>query len=537
MAGKEQSFDAQPWMKGALLLTAAAVVAKGLSALYKIPYQNITGDIGFYVYQQIYPLYGAAFVIGTFGFPLMLAKWRAGKAGLERSDAERLRFFFWTLMILHAAIALIITLSAPVIAWMIGDPALIVPLRFMGVPFLLIPFLAFGRGWFQGRGDAKPAALSQVAEQLVRVVVILMIAAAVMSVSGNPYHAGVSAGAGAFAGGAAGSLFLFRRYRRDPDAVSLHPFASQSGALFPKTWRRDITMFLVAGFYVSASAMALILFQAADALTVIPALTAGGIEATGAGEMKGIYDRSWPLVQFGAVVTTVFSYAAVPAVARAHEQGDQATVKKETTRALKIAAVFGSAAAIGMIAVMPALNPMMFTDNNGTGMLILMSSIVLSGSLFMTAAALLHAVDRAREAAFLLAGALALKLAATFAAVSVWGIAGAALASSAVFLLLAAGALQLLIKEGWLQLPNLAAVSRLSAALGLMAAAAVLIRIAAEALPLNERLAATAGALSASVAGALLFVFLIWRFKVFSFDEWVQLPKLGRWLPYPQKNQ
>lgn len=44
--------------KGAAILTAAALAAKLLSALYRVPYQNMVGDIGFYIYQQVYPIYG-----------------------------------------------------------------------------------------------------------------------------------------------------------------------------------------------------------------------------------------------------------------------------------------------------------------------------------------------------------------------------------------------------------------------------------------------------------------------------------------------
>ena len=42
-------------MQGALVLTAASFVAKLLSAVYRVPFQNLVGDEGFYVYQQYTP--------------------------------------------------------------------------------------------------------------------------------------------------------------------------------------------------------------------------------------------------------------------------------------------------------------------------------------------------------------------------------------------------------------------------------------------------------------------------------------------------
>ncbi|MQH18584.1 polysaccharide biosynthesis protein, partial [Escherichia coli] len=41
---------------GVVVLTAALIVIKILSAVYRIPYQNILGDTGLYAYQQVYPI-------------------------------------------------------------------------------------------------------------------------------------------------------------------------------------------------------------------------------------------------------------------------------------------------------------------------------------------------------------------------------------------------------------------------------------------------------------------------------------------------
>ena len=50
------------FIKGAAILGAGALISKLLGALYRIPYQNITGDLGYYVYTQVYPLYRALLI-------------------------------------------------------------------------------------------------------------------------------------------------------------------------------------------------------------------------------------------------------------------------------------------------------------------------------------------------------------------------------------------------------------------------------------------------------------------------------------------
>ncbi len=61
-------------VKGALLLTLAGVISKLLSAGYRIPLQNLTGDVGFYAYQQVYPILGIASVLALYGFPTAISK-------------------------------------------------------------------------------------------------------------------------------------------------------------------------------------------------------------------------------------------------------------------------------------------------------------------------------------------------------------------------------------------------------------------------------------------------------------------------------
>ena len=61
-------------VKNGGLLVLAGLFAKILSAIYKVPFQNWTGDEGFYVYQQIYPFYALLVAFSLNSFPLIVAK-------------------------------------------------------------------------------------------------------------------------------------------------------------------------------------------------------------------------------------------------------------------------------------------------------------------------------------------------------------------------------------------------------------------------------------------------------------------------------
>lgn len=83
-------------IKGVALLSGVALLAKILSAAYRIPYQNLAGDLGYYVYQQVYPLYGIVVVLAMYGFPVVLSKQRAELLAQGQIDMARnmLSLFF-----------------------------------------------------------------------------------------------------------------------------------------------------------------------------------------------------------------------------------------------------------------------------------------------------------------------------------------------------------------------------------------------------------------------------------------------------------
>lgn len=74
-------------LKGTLILTATSFIVKILSAVYRVPFQNLVGDEGFYVYQQVYPIYGIAMTLSLSGMPVFLSKILAS----EESPIEKKR--------------------------------------------------------------------------------------------------------------------------------------------------------------------------------------------------------------------------------------------------------------------------------------------------------------------------------------------------------------------------------------------------------------------------------------------------------------
>ena len=63
----------QNLMAGAGGLAVSGLIDKVLSAVYRVPFQNLVGNTGFYVYQQVYPIYGIGMVLALSGWPLFIS--------------------------------------------------------------------------------------------------------------------------------------------------------------------------------------------------------------------------------------------------------------------------------------------------------------------------------------------------------------------------------------------------------------------------------------------------------------------------------
>lgn len=85
---------------GVVVLTAALIVIKILSAVYRIPYQNILGDTGLYAYQQVYPIVALGMILSMNAIPSAITQ-NIGKYHSDEAYAKsgRLYTISWYIII------------------------------------------------------------------------------------------------------------------------------------------------------------------------------------------------------------------------------------------------------------------------------------------------------------------------------------------------------------------------------------------------------------------------------------------------------
>lgn len=421
-----KKYSSNQFLKGAMVLTVAALVTKILSAVYRVPFQNIVGDIGFYIYQQVYPFYGIAIALSTYGFPVIISKLVAEK--IENEDVEGAKNVvvtsFMFLCIVGLSWFLIVYFGAGVIAGWMGDPLLKPLIQVISLSFLLLAPLSVLRGYYQGKEDMVPTAVSQVTEQTIRVATILVFSTILVSQGYSLYIAGNGALFGSITGGLGGLLVLLFIVTARRERL----FSRKSLRLSPDylhIWLR----LLMNGTAICVSAMLLVLLQFVDSLNVYSLLASSGMDKELGKTWKGIYDRGQPFVQLGTVVATSISLTIVPLVTSAYLKKKENLIREYSQLSLKISITIGFAATLGIINIMVPTNTMLFENALGSKVIAVFCLSIFFSCLILTFAGIFQGIGKIYYPAFCILIGILLKYIGNTYLIPVMGIMGASIAT------------------------------------------------------------------------------------------------------------
>ncbi len=386
--------------KGALLLTLSSLISKVLSAGYRIPLQNITGDKGFYIYQQIYPFLGMALILALYGYPAAISMLVAERK--ERGDSISFSSFyipiFALLVVFNATLFYVLFAEAHTLAAWMGDENLVLPLKVASFTFLVIPVTSLFRGVFQGINNMQPTAISQIIEQVFRVTIILFSALFLVNQGRDVYEIGIGAAFASLIGTGMAALFLLVVWARRI------PLKKSSSII---KWGQYVKTIFFHGIFICLNYMMLLLFQMADAFTLVPGLMDFGFVKQEAMSWKGVFDRGQPLIQLGTVLGSSIALALIPTVTKKRLERAPGMLYKHIHSAWKFSFYISAGATAGMVSIFPFMNQLLFEDNSGTFSLRILAVAVFVTSLAITVSSILQGLGKVRiTAGFVVIGVL-----------------------------------------------------------------------------------------------------------------------------------
>lgn len=172
------------FVQGAFIATLGIVVTKILGILYVIPFYAIIGEKGGALYGYAYSIYLVFMAISSAGIPLAISKIISEYQTLGYYDAKQRAFKIGKQISITLGLLcfVILFVFAPQIATAIlGDlkggntiEDVTFVIRVISTAITVVPILSVYRGYFEGHKFITPTAISQVLEQIVRVLIIVV---------------------------------------------------------------------------------------------------------------------------------------------------------------------------------------------------------------------------------------------------------------------------------------------------------------------------------------------------------------------------
>lgn len=485
--------------RGAAILTAANFATRLLGVIYwplltRVfrPFDGREGEAGVGLARIPLASYQIILSFSSVGFNVAISKLIAER--LARGDGAGARRVFrvaLTLMtVLGVGLTALFWWGAPALAQFAGDPEAFVGFRALAPAMVLMTLTAAYRGLFQGLQQMEPVGISQVVEQILRILAGLSLAAWGVRRSLVWGAAGVSLGD--VTGALVAAFYLYAVAR--PAQLGLA--AASGGGSAPVThapagratataraaatarggggswWQLAGEIFRLA-LPISLIGAIMPLMAQADTVMVNRILSAQGLATDAVREAFGQLSNGVQLLWIPAVLTQALQVSLVPAVSESLALGDRAGGARKTRTALRATLLFGLPAAAGLWVLADPIYRVVYAGGGGGPVL----AVLAWGSLFLmlqqTSSGALQGLGRVGLSAWNLAAGALVKVVVTYPllAYTALGARGAAIGTVLGFATTATLNLAALYRELGPVLPWRALLRALAPGTALMAAA------------------------------------------------------------------
>ncbi|TLS53565.1 stage V sporulation protein B [Paenibacillus antri] len=386
----------QSFIRGTMILLAAGLLNRILGFVPRITLPRVVGAEGVGLYQLGYPLLVVLLTVITGGIPLAVAKLVAAaeSEGNERKAKDVLR------LSLALAVALAVVFTGALLLgarWMsqelLNDERVYYTLLAMSPMLLIVGVSAVFRGYFQGRQNMVPTALSQTAETVARIIAMLVFAYFLL-----PYGVAFAAAGAMFGvtvGEVCGLAVIVYQYFRTRSAYKAYHTAAIGVSGAPRRLAASFKEMLRIAVPVTGSRMVGSASYFLESVMTVKALAIAGVAVAAATTQYGsLQGMVIPVLLLPGVLTYSLSVSLVPTLAEAAARGDTRLIHKRLHQSLRLALVSGAPFAVLMYVLAEPICFYLYNDAEVGGMLKLMAPVAVFLYFQGPLQATLQALDR-----------------------------------------------------------------------------------------------------------------------------------------------
>lgn len=407
-------------MKGTAILTIGMFLSKVLGLIYIFPFYAIIGEENVTLYSYAYIPYTIMLSIAISGAPIAVSKFvsKYNAIGDYQSGRKLMKsglkvmlitgiFSFLALFLLAKPIAGLV-INSDEQAFTVDQIASV--MRWVSFALIVVPFMSLWRGFFQGYSKYEPTAVSQLVEQIVRIVVLLGGSFVVIVLLSGSAQTAISFAVFAAFIGALGGLFVLYYYwkKYQPEFNLLRDQSVTSQQLPIREIYSEVIQYSIPMVFVG---IANPLFQLVDMLTFNRAMVEIGLASVTDDFLGMINFTTHKIVIIPVMLATGFSMALVPTITKYYTQGEFLSLRHAMDKTYQILMFITLPAVVGISLLAYEIYFTLYSESEmGAMILAHYAPIAILFALFQVTAALLQGIDFQKWIVFSLLTGILVKL-------------------------------------------------------------------------------------------------------------------------------
>lgn len=330
----------QSLIKGSLILGIAGILTRFLGIFFRWPLFMLIGDEGVGYYQMAYPLY-MFFIAMASGIPIAMSKMISESNAINdiKTSFQVVKESAILTIFIGTGTSLILFLfSKQIINFLNWDYKAYYSL--IGISFapMVISFVTIFRGFFQGFQNMTPSAISQILEQIGRVVFGVGLAYILLP-KGIEFSAG-AASFGATAGGVLAGGFLYFKYRETKKTFKVSKIKSNPDIL---------TKILKISIPISLGATVGTIMSLIDSILVPQKLLQAGFHKTKATILYAqLTGKASVIVNIPLTLSMALCTSLIPIIAECYILKKKEEIKNKVNLSMKISLVIAIPCMFGL---------------------------------------------------------------------------------------------------------------------------------------------------------------------------------------------
>lgn len=329
-------------VKGTLILTLAGFITRVIGFFYRIFLSNKMGAELMGIYQLIFPVYGICYTIFATGIQTSISRLVAAELG-KRNPKNMYRILRVGILLsvsLAFVLSALVYLNADYIAWrFLLQSQSAQSLRILAAAFPFCGVTACINGYYYGLKRAGVPAATQLLEQVIRVLIVYLIA--LFAGNGNMTVTCEIAVFGLVIGEVASCLYNFTSLFVTKSPTRLLVQGPDPNALLSR--RRFILQNMLSlSVPLSANRLLLSILHSIEAVMIPAMLLRSGLSNQDSLITFGVLSgMSIPFIMFPTALTNALAVLLLPTISEAQAVGNHRLIGKTTAVSIKYSLIIG----------------------------------------------------------------------------------------------------------------------------------------------------------------------------------------------------